>query len=388
MVGFIDAHRDAHGVEPICNILPIAPSTYYDHLAKRADPSRLSDRARQDEALRPEILRVFEENWRVYGVRKVWRQLGREGFDVARCTVARLMKSMGIQGVIRGKPHRTTIPDKKAPCPLDKVNRQFRVPAPNMLWVSDFTYVATWKGFVYVAFVIDAYARKIVGWRVSSSAHAGFVLDALEQAVHDRRPGKGMGLVHHSDRGSQYLSIRYTERLAEAGIEPSVGSVGDSYDNALAETINGLFKAEVIHRRGPWRSLEAVEYATLEWVDWFNNRRLLEPIGNIPPAEAEANFYAALETEPMCAVVANVGDRGDGHVDAGVFPVDFGWKLRVLFVPEILERRCGLTRGAGKDALDAQVIVELVVGFAVAHIGIDQRLHAHSKGSEVSRLAK
>ncbi|MFC5389763.1 IS3 family transposase [Brevundimonas bullata] len=301
MVGFIDAHRDAHGVEPICNILPIAPSTYYDHLAKRADPSRLSDRARQDEALRPEILRVFEENWRVYGVRKVWRQLGREGFDVARCTVARLMKSMGIQGVIRGKPHRTTIPDKKAPCPLDKVNRQFRVPAPNMLWVSDFTYVATWKGFVYVAFVIDAYARKIVGWRVSSSAHAGFVLDALEQAVHDRRPGKGMGLVHHSDRGSQYLSIRYTERLAEAGIEPSVGSVGDSYDNALAETINGLFKAEVIHRRGPWRSLEAVEYATLEWVDWFNNRRLLEPIGNIPPAEAEANFYAALETEPMAA---------------------------------------------------------------------------------------
>ena len=183
----------------------------------------------------------------------------------------------------------------------DKVNRQFRVPAPNMLWVSDFTYVATWKGFVYVAFVIDAYARKIVGWRVSSSAHAGFVLDALEQAVHDRRPGKGMGLVHHSDRGSQYLSIRYTERLAEAGIEPSVGSVGDSYDNALAETINGLFKAEVIHRRGPWRSLEAVEYATLEWVDWFNNRRLLEPIGNIPPAEAEANFYAALETEPMAA---------------------------------------------------------------------------------------
>ena len=301
MVGFIDAHRDAHGVEPICNMLPIAPSTYYDHLAKRADPSRLSDRARQDEALRPEILRVFEENWRVYGVRKVWRQLGREGFDVARCTVARLMKSMGIQGVIRGKPHRTTIPDKKAPCPLDKVNRQFRVPAPNMLWVSDFTYVATWKGFVYVAFVIDAYARKIVGWRVSSSAHAGFVLDALEQAVHDRRPGKGMGLVHHSDRGSQYLSIRYTERLAEAGIEPSVGSVGDSYDNALAETINGLFKAEVIHRRGPWRSLEAVEYATLEWVDWFNNRRLLEPIGNIPPAEAEANFYAALETEPMAA---------------------------------------------------------------------------------------
>ena len=257
MVGFIDAHRDAHGVEPICAVLPIAPSTYYEHLAKRADPSRLSERARRDEALRPEILRVFEENWRVYGVRKIWRQLRREGFDVARCTVARLMKVMGIQGIVRGKPHRTTIPDKKAPCPLDKVNRQFRVPAPNMLWVSDFTYVATWKGFAYVAFVIDAYARKIVGWRVSTSAHAGFVLDALEQAVHERRPAKGMGLVHHSDRGSQYLSIRYTERLAEAGIEPSVGSVGDSYDNALAETINGLYKAEVIHRRGPWRSFEA-----------------------------------------------------------------------------------------------------------------------------------
>ncbi|MES2336098.1 MAG: IS3 family transposase [Pseudomonadota bacterium] len=301
MVKFIDDHRGAHGVEPICEMLPIAPATYYEHLAKRADPARLSDRAKSDEALRPEIQRVFDANWQVYGVRKIWRQLRREGFDVARCTVARLMKSMGIQGIIRGKPQKTTIPDKRLPCPLDKVNRQFRVPAPNMLWVSDFTYVATWKGFVYVAFVIDAYARKIVGWRVSTSPHAGFVLDALEQAVHERRPVKGMGLVHHSDRGSQYLSIKYTERLAEAGIEPSVGSVGDSYDNALAETINGLLKAEVIHRRRPWRSFEAVEYATLEWVDWFNNRRLLEPIGNIPTAEAEANFYAALETEAMAA---------------------------------------------------------------------------------------
>lgn len=301
MVSFIDAHRGMHGVEPICGVLPIAPSTYYSHLAKRAGPARQSDRARRDDALRPEILRVFDENYRFYGVRKIWRQLRREGFDVSRCSVARLMKGLGIQGIIRGKPHRTTIPDRSAPRPLDKVNRQFRVPAPNLLWVSDFTYVATWKGFAYVAFVIDAYARKIVGWRVSTSAHAGFVLDALEQAVHDRRPAKGMGLVHHSDRGSQYLSIRYSERLADAGIEPSVGSVGDSYDNALAETINGLFKAEVIHRRGPWRSFEAVEYATLEWVDWFNNRRLLEPIGNIPPAEAEANFYAALETEVMAA---------------------------------------------------------------------------------------
>ena len=301
MIAFIDDHRDKHGVEPICDMLPIAPATYYEHLAKRAAPARQSDRAKRDEALRPEIQRVFDANWQVYGVRKVWRQLRREGVDVARCTVARLMKSMGIQGIIRGKPQKTTIPDKKLPCPLDKVNRQFQVPAPNMLWVSDFTYVATWKGFVYVAFVIDAYARRIVGWRVSTSPHAGFVLDALEQAVHERRPTKSMGLVHHSDRGSQYLSIKYTERLAEAGIEPSVGSVGDSYDNALAETINGLFKAEVIHRRGPWRNFEGVEYATLEWVDWFYNRRLLEPIGNIPPAEAEANFYAALEPEAMAA---------------------------------------------------------------------------------------
>ena len=242
MIAFIDDHRDKHGVEPICEVLPIAPATYYDHLARRADPARLSDRAKRDAELRPQIQRVFDANWQVYGVRKVWRQLRREGFDVARCTVARLMKDMGIQGIIRGKPHKTTIPDKKLPCPLDKVNRQFRVPAPNMLWVSDFTYVATWKGFVYVAFVIDAYARRIVGWRVSTSPHAGFVLDALEQAVHERRPVKGMGLVHHSDRGSQYLSIKYTERLAEAGIEPSVGSVGDSYDNALAETINGLLQ--------------------------------------------------------------------------------------------------------------------------------------------------
>ena len=299
MIAFIDDHRAEHGVEPICRMLPIAPSTYYDHLAKRAEPSRRSERARRDDALRPEIRRVFEENYRVYGVRKVWRQLRREGFDVARCTVARLMKDLGLKGVIRGKPVRTTVPDRSAPCPLDRVNRQFRVPAPNMLWVSDFTYVATWQGFVHVAFVIDAFARRIVGWRVSRTAHAGFVLDALEQAVHQRRPGAG--LVHHSDRGSQYLSIRYTERLAEAGIEPSVGSVGDSYDNALAETINGLFKAELIHRRGPWRSFEAVEFATLEWVDWFNNRRLLEPIGNVPPAEAEAAFYAALETHDVAA---------------------------------------------------------------------------------------
>ena len=210
------------------------------------------------------------------------------------------MHDMGLAGVIRGKPVRTTVSDRAARCPLDRVNRQFHAPAPNMLWVSDFTYVATWSGFVYVAFVIDVFARRIVGWRVSRSAHAGFVLDALEQALHERRPVGGR-LIHHSDKGSQYVCIKYSERLAEAGIEPSVGSVGDSYDNALAETINGLYKAEVIHRRGPWRSLEAVEFATLEWVDWFNNRRLLEPIGNIPPAEAEANHYAALDDTPIAA---------------------------------------------------------------------------------------
>ncbi|MEM7711642.1 MAG: IS3 family transposase [Pseudomonadota bacterium] len=301
MIAFIDDHRADHGVEPICKVLPIAPSTYYDHVVKRIDPSRRSPRARRDAELRPEIRRVFDANFQVYGARKVWRQMRREGIEIARCTVARLMKEMGIEGIVRGKRVRTTVPDKAAPCPLDRVNRQFRVPAPNRLWVSDFTYVATWQGFVYVAFVIDAYARRIVGWRVSRTAHAGFVLDALEQAVHQRRPAKGKGLVHHSDRGAQYLAIRYTERLAEAGIEPSVGSVGDSYDNALAETINGLFKAEVIHRRGPWRTFEAVEYVTLEWVDWFNNRRILEPVGNIPPAEAEAHYHAALELMPIAA---------------------------------------------------------------------------------------
>jgi transposase InsO family protein len=301
MIAFIDDHREAHGVEPICKVLPIAPSTYRCHVAKRRDPSRLSARAKRDEALKIEVRRVFEEDFRVYGVRKVWRQLRREGFDIARCTVARLMHRMGLQGAIRGKPIRTTVSDRAAPCPLDHVNRQFHAPAPNMLWVSDFTYVSTWTGFVYVAFVIDTFARRIVGWRASRTAHAGFVLDALEQALHDRRPVQGGRLVHHSDRGSQYVSIKYTERLAEAGIEPSVGSVGDSYDNALAETINGLYKAEVIHRRGPWRSFEAVEFATLEWVDWFNNRRLLEPIGNIPPAEAERRYYAMLEQPALAA---------------------------------------------------------------------------------------
>ncbi|GAB5378333.1 MAG: IS3 family transposase [Acuticoccus sp.] len=302
MIAFIDDHRGAYGVEPICKVLPIvAPSTYHAHVARRLDPSKLSARAKRDQELKPEIERVFAQNFEVYGARKVWRQLMREGFDVARCTALRLMQGMGLQGVIRGRPVRTTIQDKAAPCPLDHVNRVFHVPAPNRLWLSDFTYVSTWSGFVYVAFVIDAYARRIVGWRVSRTAHAGFVLDALEQALHERRPVHRAGLVHHSDRGSQYVSIRYTERLAEAGIEPSVGSVGDSYDNALAETINGLYKAEIIHRRGPWRSFEAVEFATLAWVDWFNHRRLLEPIGNIPPAEAEERYYAMLGEHKLVA---------------------------------------------------------------------------------------
>ncbi len=301
MLGFIDAHRGDYGVEPICKVLPIAPSTVRRHTARAAEPAKLSARAQRDAGLKADIRRVFDENFQVYGVRKVWRQLQRESIQVARCTVARLMREMGLRGAIRGKRVKTTIADKALPCPLDRVNRQFRADRPNQLWLSDFTYVSTWSGFVYVAFIIDAFARRIVGWRVSRTADAGFVLDALEQALHQRRPVGKSGLIHHSDRGSQYLSIRYTERLGLAGIEPSVGSVGDSYDNALAETVNGLYKAEVIHRRGPWKSFEAVEYATLEWVDWFNNRRLLEPIGNIPPAEAEQRYHDAVSTQQMAA---------------------------------------------------------------------------------------
>lgn len=301
MIAFIDGHRGQYGVEPICRVLPIAPSSYYEYARRRRQPETAPARVRRDAILRPEIKRVWEENHEVYGAEKVWRQMLREGFGVARCTVERLMKELGLQGVRRGKQVRTTVPDKSAPCPRDKVNRNFQPPAPNRLWVSDFTYVSTWAGFVYVAFIIDAFARRIVGWRVSRTAHASFVLDALEQALHARRPVSGSGLVHHSDRGSQYVSIKYTERLAEAGLEPSVGSVGDSYDNALAETINGLYKAEVIHRKGPWRSMDAVEYATLTWVDWFNNRRLLGSVGHIPPAEAEANYYAALKEIAIAA---------------------------------------------------------------------------------------
>ena len=299
MVAFIDAQRAEHGVESICEELLIAPSTYYQHKARQADAERLPPRLRRDRALVPQIRRVHEENFGVYGARKVWRQLRREAFVVARCTVERLMRSLGLQGVVRGRKCRTTVADEAAERPLDRVNRQFQASRPNELWVADFTYVATWAGFVYVAFVIDVFARRIIGWRVARSMRAELVLDALEQALWSRSGVQGV--VHHSDRGSQYLSIRYSERLVEAGAQPSVGSVGDSYDNALAETIIGLYKTEVIHRRGPWRSLDAVEYATLEWVDWFNHRRLLKPIGNLPPAEFEASYYQSTGQLPMAA---------------------------------------------------------------------------------------
>ena len=294
MKGFIDQHRDTYGVEPICKVLQIAPSGYRRYAACQRNPSLRSVRAQRDDGLMPQIERVWQSNMQVYGADKVWHQLNREGIDVARCTVERLMKRLGLAGARRGKVVRTTIPDKTVPCPLDRVNRQFRADRPNQLWVSDFTYVSTWQGWLYVAFVIDVFARRIVGWRVSRSMRTDFVLDALEQALYARQPELSDALIHHSDRGAQYVSIRYTERLGEAGIESSVGSRGDSYDNALAETINGLYKTELIHRRAPWKTMEAVELATLEWVSWFNQHRLLEPIGYIPPAEAEANYYQQL----------------------------------------------------------------------------------------------
>jgi putative transposase len=298
---FVDEHRDRFGVEPICKALQIAPSCYWQEAARRRHPALRPARQKRDAVLQPEIERVWRSNRQVYGADKVWKQLHREGQPIARCTVERLMRANGWRGVVRGKVVRTTVPDAKAPCPLDRVNRAFRAERPNQLWVSDFTYVSTWQGFAYVAFVIDVFARRIVGWRVSRSMHTDFVLDALEQALYARQSERDGDLTHHSDRGSQYLSIRYTERLAEAGIEPSVGSKGDSYDNALAETIHGLYKAELIHRRAPWKTREAVELATLEWVAWFNHQRLLEPIGYIPPAEAEANYYRQLASQAMTA---------------------------------------------------------------------------------------
>lgn len=302
MRAFIDRHRTTFGVEPICKALQVAPSGYWRYAARQRDRSLRCARARRDEALIARIERVWHANLRVYGANKVWRQLQREGVQVARCTVERLMRRQGWRGVVRGKKIYTTVADAAATYPSDRVNRQFKADRPNQLWVSDFTYVSTWQGFVYVAFVIDVFARRIVGWPVSRSMHTDFVLDALEQALYARQPERERALIHHSDHGSQYISIRYTECLAEAGIEPSVGSKGDSYDNALAETINGLYKAELIHRRAPWKTIEAVELATLEWVAWFNQHRLLGPIGYIPPAEAEARYYLQLDepTEHFC----------------------------------------------------------------------------------------
>jgi transposase InsO family protein len=303
MVDFIDKHRSEYGVEPICAVLPIAPSTYYTHRACRLDPERRCARKKRDEALCVEIRRVHQESFGgVYGVKKVWRQLLREGIRVARCTVRRLMRQMGLRGAVRGRAFKvTTITDESSARPSDLVKRDFAATRPNELWVADITYVATWVGFAYVAFVVDVFSRAIVGWRVSSSLRSDLALDALEQALHQRSPSEG--LVHHSDRGAQYLSIRYTDRLLEAGIEPSVGSVGDSYDNAMAESVIGLYKTEVIRRKGPWRSIEAVEYATLQWADWFNHRRLLEPIGYVPPLELESGYY---EHQPSPVMVAGL----------------------------------------------------------------------------------
>jgi transposase InsO family protein len=292
MVAFIDDHRGTYGVEPICRVLPIAPSTYFRRKAEQRDPTKRSARAQQDEVLRAIIRRIWQEHHHVYGPRKVWKQMGRENLRAARCRVRRLMREMGLAGASRGRAWVTTTQSQpEADRPRDLVDRHFTATRPNQLWVADFTYVATWRGFVYVAFVIDVFARRIVGWRVSSSLATHFVLDALEQAIYDRCDSPPDGLVHHSDRGTQYLSMRYTDRLAEAGIAPSVGSRGDSYDNALAESVIGLFKTEVIRVKGPWRHLEAVEFATLDWVDWFNHRRLLEPIGYVPPAEYETRYH-------------------------------------------------------------------------------------------------
>ncbi|EZD39057.1 transposase [Escherichia coli O111:NM str. K6890] len=292
----LDKLREQYGVGPVCSELHIAPSTYYHCQQQRHHPDKRSACAQRDDWLKKEIQRVYDENHQVYGVRKVWRQLLREGIRVARCTVARLMAVMGLAGVLRGKKVRTTI-SRKAVAAGDRVNRQFVAERPDQLWVADFTYVSTWQGFVYVAFIIDVFAGYIVGWRVSSSMETTFVLDALEQALWARRPS---GTIHHSDKGSQYVSLAYTERLKEAGLLASTGSTGDSYDNAMAESINGLYKAEVIHRKS-WKNRAEVELATLTWVDWYNNRRLLGRLGHTPPAEAEKAYYASIGNDDLAA---------------------------------------------------------------------------------------
>ncbi|HCJ8699726.1 TPA: IS3 family transposase [Escherichia coli] len=296
MMPLLDKLREQYGVGPLCSELHIAPSTYYHCQQQRHHPDKRSARAQRDNWLKKEIQRVYDENHKVYGVRKVWRQLLREGIRVARCTVARLMAVMGLAGVLWGKKVRTTI-SRKAVAAGDRVNRQFVAERPDQLWVADFTYVSTWQGFVYVAFIIDVFAGYIVGWRVSSSMETTFVLDALEQALWARRPS---GTVHHSDKGSQYVSLAYTQRLKEAGLLASTGSTGDSYDNAMAESINGLYKAEVIHRKS-WKNRAEVELATLTWVDWYNNRRLLERLGHTPPAEAEKAYYASIGNDDLAA---------------------------------------------------------------------------------------
>ncbi|WP_432704339.1 IS3 family transposase [Escherichia coli] len=292
----LDKLREQYGVGPVCSELHIAPSTYYHCQQQRHHPDKRSARAQRDDWLKREIQRVYDENHQVYGVRKVWRQLLREGIRVARCTVARLMAVMGLAGVLRGKKVRTTV-SRKTVATGDRVNRQFVAERPDQLWVADFTYVSTWQGFVYVAFIIDVFAGYIVGWRVSSSMETTFVLDALEQALWARRPS---GTIHHSDKGSQYVSLAYTERLKEAGLLASTGSTGDSYDNAMAESINGLYKAEVIHRKS-WKNRAEVELATLTWVDWYNNRRLLGRLGHTPPAEAEKAYYASIGNNDLAA---------------------------------------------------------------------------------------
>ena len=294
MIAFIEDHKVAHGVEPICRVLPIAPSTFHAHAAVARDADLASDRAKKDALDKAKIKEAFNNSGKRYGARKIRHELRRNKYDIARCTVERLMKAMGIQGVVRGQKPITTNPETSQPCPDDKVQRQFTAVTPNQLWVSDFTYVSSWQGMVYVAFVIDVFARKIVGWRVFRSMTTGFVLDALNQAICQRAPSEADSLIHHSDRGSQYLSIKYTERLAEAGIDPSVGSVGDSYDNALAESTIGLFKTEVIDFMGPWKSIGQVEWETLKWVNWYNTKRLHSKIGYITPQEAEENYYQAL----------------------------------------------------------------------------------------------
>lgn len=300
MIAFINQYRNQYGVESLGAVLPIAPSTYYRHRARDLNPDLLPNRLKQDQQLCLNIKRIWHDNFCVYGVRKVWYQMKREGIDVARCTIARLMKQLGLTGVVRGKQVKTTI-TSSLPCPMDQVNRQFYAAKPNALWVSDFTYVSLRQGFVYVAFITDVYARYIVGWNVSKTMQTAFVLEALEQALYDRRPEKNRSLIHHSDRGVQYVSVRYTDRLADAGLESSVGSVGDAYDNALAETINGLYKAEVIHREQQWETLEQVELATLNWVYWFNNQRLLSSIDYNTPAQIENEYYQQLTESAMQA---------------------------------------------------------------------------------------